>query len=236
MTERVSASAGREMDPHARTHAGRPEPRVALPLRRRPWPLSRPQCRDQESNDPSEGLFGDAAHEGVDEVAVDREELQGANLTALSQATLRHRLLVQGDRIAASGELGRHGARHDVLAVDNQDEGRAALDRRQVRKGKGDYDERPRAESQWNHASCVVPHVVLGVLPHVLQGLFGRAEERGKFVFQDPLNVGLLSQYEGISRLQEDEVRIPTEPVPLSDLLRNHDLALARHLHDVHRL
>jgi len=87
------------------------------------------------------------------------------------------------------------------------------------------YDLAVKAEAKGNSVSAGEAYIGAALCYHF-----------GKFVFQDPLNVGLLSQYEGISRLQEDEVRIPTEPVPLSDLLRNHDLALARHLHDVHRL
>jgi len=38
--------------------------------------------------------------------------------------------------ITAPGQLGRHPAEHEILPVDDQDEGRAPLDRRQVREGE----------------------------------------------------------------------------------------------------
>ena len=56
----------------------------------------------------------------------------------------------------------------------------------------------------------------------------------GEPSLHDLLHVGLLEQDEGVSEFEEDEVRVPTEPVALANVLRDHNLALAGHLHDVH--
>ena len=194
------------------------------------------QGLDQKADDLGPSLLPHPPDDPTHEGAVDREELQGANLAGLRQPTLGHPPLVQGHRIPAPGDLGRHPADHEVLAVDDEDKSGAALDRRQVREGERDRDQGPRADSQRNPASHIVPDVVLGVLPQVPQGLFGSPEERAELVLQDPLDVGLLAQDESVSRLEEHEVRVSTEPVSLADLLRNHNLALARHPHDVHGL
>lgn len=199
-----------------------------------PGVLPRPERVDKETDHLCENLVGDAADEGVDEGAVDREELEGANLTALRQPALRHTPLIQGHRITAPGQFGRYPTEHEVLPVDDQDKGRAALDRRQVREGERDRDQGPGTEGQRNPASHVVPNVVHGVVPQVFHGLFGRAEERSELTLESPLNVRFLAEDEGVSRLDEYEIRVPAEPVPLANLLWNHNLALARNLHDVH--
>ena len=208
----------------------------ALPGPRGPRRLSRPQRRDQKSDNAGEGPIGHAAHEGADEAAVDRKKLQGTNLAPLRESTLRHPLVLQGHRIPAPGDLGRHPAEHKVLAVNDQDERGAAFDGRQVREGERDRHEGPRAESQRTPASDVVPDVVLGVLPQVLQGLFGGAKERTALVPRASFDYRLLPKDEGVARLDEHEVHVPIEPVPVADFLRNHDLTLARHSDDVHIL
>src|SRR5439155_14958322 len=76
--------------------------------------------------------------------------------------------------------------------------------------------------------------VVLGVVPQLLQGRFRGTLEGGEPSLHDLLHVGLLEQDEGVSEFEEDEVRVPTEPVALANVLRDHNLALAGHLHDVH--
>src|SRR5437016_2057611 len=50
------------------------------------------------------------------------------------------------------------------------------------------------------------------------------------------LHIGLLAKDEGVPRFEKHEVRVPCEPVPLANFVRDHNLALAGHFHDVHRL
>jgi len=80
----------------------------------------------------------------------------------------------------------------------------------------------------------MIPDIVLRVVPQVLQGLRGGSEEHGELTLEEPLDIGLLAQDERVSRLEEHQLRSPAEPVPLADLLRNHDPTLAGHLHRVH--
>ncbi len=63
---------------------------------------------------------------------MDREQLQRTDLASLRQPTLGHLSIVQRNRIAASGNLRRHPADDEILAVDYEHEGRAAFDGRKV--------------------------------------------------------------------------------------------------------
>lgn len=113
----------------------------------------------------SEGLVGDAAHDGMDKGTMDREELQRPNLASRWQPTCSHPSLVQWHCITAFGDLGGHRADHEILAVDDEHEGGAAFDRRQVREGESDGNQGTWAQSDRDPPSHVVPDVVLGVSP-----------------------------------------------------------------------
>ena len=80
------------------------------------------------------------------------------------------RSLVQWHRIPAFGVLGGHPADHEILAVDDEHAGGAAFDRRQVREGESDGHQGTWAQGDWDLPSHVVPDVVVGVSPQVLQG------------------------------------------------------------------
>src|SRR3989449_8617040 len=95
---------------------------------RRCGPSPALESRDQDSNHASKGLVRDAAHQRVDEGAMNREELQRTDLASLGQPTLCHLSIVQRNRIAASGNLRSHPADDEILAVDDEHEGGAAFD------------------------------------------------------------------------------------------------------------
>src|SRR2546427_150998 len=81
--------------------------------------------------------------------------------------------------------------------------------------------------------SHAVPKVVL---PQVPQTILRGPKKRGELIVQDPFDVGLPVKDEGVSILEKNKVRIPTELVPHTNFLWNHNLAFARHFHDMHRL
>jgi len=167
---------------------------------------------------------------------MNREQLERTDLASLRQPTLGHRSIVQRNRIAASGDLRSHPADDEILAVDDEHEGGAAFDGGKVGERERDRDQRAWAESQSNPASHAVPHVVFRVLPQAPQRVLCRAKKRGELVVQDSFDVGLLAKYEGVSGFEKHKVRIPTEPVPRPNFLRNHNLAFTRHFHDMHAL
>src|SRR5437899_9142611 len=167
---------------------------------------------------------------------MDREHLHGTDLASLRQPTLCHLSIVQRNRIAASGNLRSHPADDEILAVDDEHEGGAAFDGGKVGERERDRDQRARAESQSNLASHAVPHVVFRGLPQASQRVLCRAKKWGELVVQNPFDVRLLPKHEGISRLEKHKVRVPTEPVPCANFLRNHNLAFTRYFHDMHRL
>ena len=84
--------------------------------------------RNEESHHTSEDVVGDAAYAAMDEGAMNREELQRAHLASRRQPTVSHPAIVQRDRIAASGNPGRHAADDEVLALDDEDQGRSPFD------------------------------------------------------------------------------------------------------------
>jgi len=167
---------------------------------------------------------------------MDREELQRTDLASLRQPALGHPSIVQRDHVAASGNLRRHPADDEILSVDDEHQGGAAFDGRKVGERERDRDQRARAESQSILASHAVPHVVLRVLPQASEGVFRGAKERGELIVQDAFYVALLAKHEGVSGFEKDQVRIPIKPMPRSNFLRDHNLALARHFHEMHRL
>src|SRR2546422_6259250 len=87
---------------------------------------------------------------------MDREHLHGTDLASLRQPTLCHLSIVQRNRIAASGNLRSHPADDEILAVDDEHEGGAALDGGKVGERERDRDQRARAESKPNLASHAV--------------------------------------------------------------------------------
>src|SRR5881396_2298914 len=105
-----------------------------------------------------------------------------------------------------------------------------------VRSVKGNEIVTKDPGSRANRTSHAVPDVVLRVPPKLLQCLFGSPQERTEFVSQNLLHIGLLAKDEGVPRFEKHEVRVPSEPVPLANFFRDHNLALAGHFHDVHRL
>src|SRR5881296_1255038 len=167
---------------------------------------------------------------------MDREELHGTDLASPRQPTLGHLAIVQRNRIAASGNLRSHAADDEILAVDDEHEGGTTFDGEKVGERERDGDQGARAESQSNLASHAVPDIVLRVLPQAPQRVFRGAKKRGELVVQDPFDVVLLAEHEGVSGFEKHKVRIPIESVPCTNFLRNHNLALTRHFHDMHRL
>src|SRR5881296_1251651 len=167
---------------------------------------------------------------------MDREELHGTDLASPRQPTLGHLAIVQRNRIAASGNLRSHAADDEILAVDDEHEGGTTFDGGKVGERERDGDQGARAESQSNLASHAVPDIVLRVLPQAPQRVFRGAKKRGELVVQDPFDVVLLAEHEGVSGFEKHKVRIPIESVPCTNFLRNHNLALTRHFHDMHRL
>jgi len=162
----------------------------------------------------------------MDEGAMDREEFQRTNFARLRQPTLGHLTIVQRNRVATSGNLRSHPADDEILAVDDEHEGRAAFDGGEVCERERDRDQRARPESHSNLASHAVPDIVLCILPEVPQSVFRGPEQRGELVVEDPLDIGLLAKDEGVSGFEKHKVRIPTESVPRADFLRDHNLAL----------
>ena len=157
---------------------------------------------------------------------MDREEFQRTNFAWLRQPALGHLAFVQRNRVATSGNLRGHPADDEILAVDDEHEGRAAFDGGEVCERERDCDQRARAERQSNLASHAVPDIILRVLPEVPQSVLRGPEQRGELVVQDPLDIGLLAKDEGFSGFEEHKVRVPTEPVPRADFLWDHNLAL----------
>jgi len=199
-------------------------------------PRTAAEGRNEDSDHTSEGGGGDASYARMNEGAMNGEQLQRADFASRGQPTFRHSTIVERDCIAVSGNLGRHAADDEVLTLDDEDQGRSPLDRREVRKGERDRDQGSRFESQSHLTSHAVPDVVLRVPPKLLQCLFGSPQERTEFVSQNLLHIGLLAKDEGVPRFEKHEVRVPSEPVPLANFFRDHNLALAGHFHDVHRL
>ncbi len=182
------------------------------------------------------GLVRDAAHQRVDKGAMNREQLQGTDLASLRQPALGHLSIVQWNRIATPGNLRSHTANDEILAVDDEHEGGTSFDGGKVCERERDGHQRSRAEGQSSLASHAVPHIVIRVLPQAPQSLFRGPKKRGELVVQDPFDVGLLAKHESVSGFEKHKIRIPTEPVPRADFLRDHNLALAGHLDDVHEL
>ena len=77
--------------------------------------------------------------------------------------------------------------------------------------------------------------MVLRVVPRLPQGVFRGPKQRGELVVQDPFDVALLSYDEGVSSFEKHKVRTSTEPMPRTNFLRDHNLALTRHSHDMHK-
>jgi len=69
------------------------------------------------------------------------DELQRTNLASRWQPTFGHPAIVKQDRIAASGDLGSHTTNNEVFTLNNEHEGRTALDRGEVRERERNRDQ-----------------------------------------------------------------------------------------------
>ncbi len=77
----------------------------------------------------------------MNEGSVDGEEFKRSDFAGPGQPTLRHPGVVQGHRVPSTGELRRQPAEHEILAMDDEDEGGPALRGGEIREGKRDrYD------------------------------------------------------------------------------------------------